>query len=99
MEMPSDGAVSLPASLQDAKIPSLPQTAYYIANFISEEEEQMILDKVCYSTFTLLCFFFFAIASGYMLTSASGLDRCRPEAAMETTNPPPTADLALRPRA
>jgi hypothetical protein len=36
----------LPESLQDARIASLPQTAYYIPNFISEEEEQMMLDKV-----------------------------------------------------
>ncbi|OBS18487.1 hypothetical protein FPOA_10214 [Fusarium poae] len=36
----------LPESLQDARIASLPQTAYYIPNFISEEEEQMMLDKI-----------------------------------------------------
>ncbi|QPC64807.1 hypothetical protein HYE67_007038 [Fusarium culmorum] len=38
--------VLLPESLQHARITSLPQTAYYIPNFISEEEEQMILDKI-----------------------------------------------------
>jgi hypothetical protein len=38
--------VLLPESLQHARITSLPQTAYYIPNFISEEEEQMIMDKV-----------------------------------------------------
>ncbi|RGP59269.1 alkylated dna repair protein alkb like 6 [Fusarium sporotrichioides] len=37
--------VLLPESLQHARITSLPQTAYYIPNFISEEEEQMIMDK------------------------------------------------------
>ncbi len=38
--------VSLPASLDDVKIATLPPVAYYIANFISEDEEQAILDKV-----------------------------------------------------
>jgi alkylated DNA repair protein alkB family protein 6 len=42
-----DGShVLLPSSLEHARITSLPQTAYYIPNFITEEEEQMILDKV-----------------------------------------------------
>lgn len=38
---------SLPLSLDHARITTLPQTAYYIPDFISEEEERMILDKVC----------------------------------------------------
>ena len=39
--------VSLPSSLAQARIPRLPSAAYYIADFISEEEERLILDKVC----------------------------------------------------
>lgn len=42
----SDGDARLPVSLDTAKITSLPATAYYLPNFISEEEERMILDKV-----------------------------------------------------
>ncbi|KAH8673667.1 hypothetical protein BX600DRAFT_508905 [Xylariales sp. PMI_506] len=38
--------VSLPSSLDAARILSLPPAAYYVPNFISEEEEQLILDKV-----------------------------------------------------
>ncbi|KAJ0107633.1 hypothetical protein J7T55_007824 [Diaporthe amygdali] len=38
--------VSLPSSLDQARIPRLPATAYYIADFISEEEERLILDKL-----------------------------------------------------
>ncbi|POS75795.1 calpain [Diaporthe helianthi] len=38
--------VSLPSSLAQAKIPLLPATAYYIADFITEEEERLILDKI-----------------------------------------------------
>ncbi|KAH8749913.1 Alkbh6 protein [Diaporthe sp. PMI_573] len=38
--------VSLPSSLAQARIPRLPATAYYIADFISEEEERLILDKI-----------------------------------------------------
>lgn len=36
----------LPQSLSHAKIVNLPQTAFYIPNFISENEEQIILDKI-----------------------------------------------------
>ncbi|EHK16663.1 uncharacterized protein TRIVIDRAFT_195562 [Trichoderma virens Gv29-8] len=36
----------LPSSLEAARIPSLPSTAYYVPNFISEEEERLILDKI-----------------------------------------------------
>lgn len=37
---------SPPASLEHARISSLPAAAYYIADFISEEEEKLILEKV-----------------------------------------------------
>ncbi|KAF4991884.1 hypothetical protein FGRMN_7532 [Fusarium graminum] len=40
------GDVLLPSSLEHARITLLPQTAYYIPNFITEEEEHMILDKI-----------------------------------------------------
>ena len=38
--------IELPANIEDARITSLPATAFYIPNFISEYEEQQILDKV-----------------------------------------------------
>ncbi|KAL7768915.1 hypothetical protein ACKLNR_000299 [Fusarium oxysporum f. sp. zingiberi] len=38
--------VLLPPSLEHARINTLPQTAYYIPNFITEQEEQNILDKI-----------------------------------------------------
>lgn len=41
------GGVLLPSTLDEAKISRLPATAYYIPNFITEEEEAFILDKVC----------------------------------------------------
>jgi len=37
---------SLPASLEEAKIACLPSCAFYISDFISAEEERVILDKV-----------------------------------------------------
>ena len=43
---PLPQGVSLPASLEDVRIPSLPPAAYYISNFLSEDEERQILDKV-----------------------------------------------------
>ncbi|KAH8176252.1 2OG-Fe(II) oxygenase superfamily protein [Sarocladium implicatum] len=36
----------LPASLAAARIGDLPSTAYYISDFITEEEERLILEKV-----------------------------------------------------
>ncbi|KAF3770530.1 hypothetical protein M406DRAFT_344225 [Cryphonectria parasitica EP155] len=38
--------VSLPSALDQAKIHCLPATAYYIPDFISEDEEKIILDKI-----------------------------------------------------
>ncbi len=46
MVTPPSHGVTLPVSLEAARIDSLPATAYYIPNFISVEEEQLILDKV-----------------------------------------------------
>ncbi|KAF4821592.1 Alpha-ketoglutarate-dependent dioxygenase alkB-like protein 6 [Colletotrichum siamense] len=40
------GAVNLPTSLEDVRITKLPPSAFYIADFISEEEEQAILQKI-----------------------------------------------------
>lgn len=37
---------NLPPSLEASRITGLPPSAYYIADFISEEEEQKILEKV-----------------------------------------------------
>lgn len=36
----------LPSALEDVKIKGLPSSAFYIANFISPEEERYLLDKV-----------------------------------------------------
>jgi alkylated DNA repair protein alkB family protein 6 len=38
--------LSLPQFLDLARISSLPDSAYYIADFLSEDEERLILDKV-----------------------------------------------------
>ncbi|RFU81857.1 alkylated dna repair alkb like 6 [Trichoderma arundinaceum] len=46
------GDTWLPSSLEAAKIASLPPTAYYLPNFISEDEERLILDKVAFATMT-----------------------------------------------
>ena len=46
------GRVTLPACLQDAKVTSIPDAAYYIADFITEAEEEVLLDKVSHSLST-----------------------------------------------
>ena len=38
--------ITLPLSLDDVKIRSLPKSAYYLADFISQAEEEAILNKV-----------------------------------------------------
>ena len=42
----SNNNIALPTSLEDARITSLPSTAYYIPNFLTEAEEAYILGKV-----------------------------------------------------
>ena len=44
--MSSHGNLSLPSSLQEAKIICLPDSFYYIAEFITQEEGRVLLDKV-----------------------------------------------------
>jgi len=39
-------------SLEDVRVKSLPSSAFYIADFITEEEEQVLLNKVSVS----ICF-------------------------------------------
>ncbi|KAK5664191.1 hypothetical protein OQA88_407 [Cercophora sp. LCS_1] len=45
MDTPPSQTIRLPASLEECRITALPPAAYYIANFISEEEEEAILRK------------------------------------------------------
>ena len=40
------GLINLPTCLGSAKVKSMPNSAYYIADFISETEEEIILNKV-----------------------------------------------------
>ncbi|KAB5558652.1 Alkbh6 protein [Coniochaeta sp. 2T2.1] len=44
--MPGRNLVYLPSSLDLAKVQKLPSSAFYIPNFINEDEEKVILDKI-----------------------------------------------------
>ena len=44
--MKSSAGITLPASLEQVRINALPPDAYYISDFISEDEERQILDKI-----------------------------------------------------
>ncbi|OAA57855.1 Oxoglutarate/iron-dependent oxygenase [Niveomyces insectorum RCEF 264] len=44
--MASPAGLSLPPALDRVRIPGLPATAYYIASFITEEEERLLLQKI-----------------------------------------------------
>lgn len=39
-------SLGLPSSLIDARIASLPESFYYVADFITSEEERQLLEKV-----------------------------------------------------
>lgn len=47
LEMADTQSIDDGNSLEKFKIPSLPPDFYYIPNFISREEEESILQKVC----------------------------------------------------
>jgi hypothetical protein len=38
--------INLPTCLENVKVKSMPNSAYYIADFISQAEEEIILNKV-----------------------------------------------------
>ena len=40
------GQINLPTCLENVKVKSMPNSAYYIADFISQAEEEIILNKV-----------------------------------------------------
>lgn len=82
------GDTWLPSSLEAAKIPSLPPTAYYLPNFISEQEERLILDKV-----RLLCLEINVDAAASLM--ACVLDCRRASTAMEAAHASTPADLAV----
>jgi hypothetical protein len=46
------GLINLPTCLEDVKVKSMPDSAYYIADFISHAEEEIILNKVGISSST-----------------------------------------------
>ncbi|KAI0850966.1 hypothetical protein F5Y00DRAFT_231301 [Daldinia vernicosa] len=43
---PTPASLRLPDSLDEVRVTSLPHAAYYISDFITQEEEQAILDKI-----------------------------------------------------
>ena len=46
-ETQSPMLIALPASLEDVKLKALPDSAFYISEFITPEEEEYLLNKVC----------------------------------------------------
>lgn len=87
---PQPSQIRLPPSLETSRIPALPPAAYYIADFLSEEEEQFILHKVARCTPR-------PQTSSVSLTERpQGRDGAQGQ--MEATHAPPAADLAVGPR-
>lgn len=46
MSQSTIGLINLPAYLEDVKIKHIPNSAYYVANFINEAEEDAIINRV-----------------------------------------------------
>ncbi len=38
--------INLPTCLESVKVKSMPNSAYYVADFVSQAEEELILNKV-----------------------------------------------------
>ncbi|KYK60109.1 Alkbh6 protein [Drechmeria coniospora] len=72
-------ASSLPPSLEQARIQGLPSTAYYIPNFISEEEEDSILAKDGAAYWPVVC----TVSLGASL--CLNLHRTRDDGALDPT--------------
>ncbi len=84
METQSVQLTTMPACLEDVKIKSLPATAFYISDFVNEEEELALLNKVCTNL---------AIVGIIVLTCQDrDSSKASVEAPLEKTSP----DLALR---
>jgi hypothetical protein len=54
---PTSQLIAMPPPLEDVRIKSIPSSAYYIADFITQEEERVLLKKVS----TVLCDKAFAV--------------------------------------
>ena len=78
--------------LQAARIPSLPDTAYYIPNFITPEEEERLIQKVDTSTVA-----FWSRQIKYLPANSAVLSgvRCSPPS-LDSALSPPSANMALR---
>ena len=76
---------ALPVSLEDVKLKELPNSAFYISEFITPDEEEYLLSKVS-------C----AVLHSYILCPNFNLDSQRPQATLETINSSETTNMALR---
>ena len=83
--------IKLPVSLDDSRITSLPEFAYYIPDFISEDEEQAILHKVSPTTVPLA-----SLRSLRLTIPTQGRDGS--QGSMATANTSSTSNMALRSR-
>ena len=85
----SSASLSLPDSLENVRIEALPPAAYYIADFITEEEEAAILHKVGCPTKS-------SAAATLPISNPTDLDGAETE--MEAADAPTPPNVAFGPR-
>ena len=78
--------IILPATMAEAAVPSLPKTAFYIPNFITEIEERNILDRAS---------FLVVLHTLDTLFNVCFPDLFRAPSHLEASLPPPPTNLSL----
>lgn len=89
-----DHQPSLPGTLQEAQIPTLPPSAYYIPNFITPAEESALLDKVMCPVLYFPSTFPSALTH-HLADSTHSTDQHRPPPPLENSFPPSPTSLSF----
>lgn len=78
-------------SLEAARIKSIPDDAFYIPDFITEDEERYLVQKV--GRYKSACVHFYC--SQRNITDSSNIDNLRPHPTLDTSLPSPSPNLAV----
>ena len=95
MDAPLPRLTAIPPCLEEVGVKGLPPTVYYISDFITPEEELILLNKVCeYRLWHRPTRSFQLTRLDAILTGSQ--DRYCPQTSLEAAFPETTANLAIR---